>query len=143
MSGSVVKELNSKYLDIDYMISLKMLTILRFWLNMIKCATSLCQHRFINTLQIYLDAVVQQAADRSINHVRDIDSYFAIRRASSGIRPTFAICELYLNIPNSVMAHPVIEKLTELAVDMIFIDNDTVSYKVEWVIHAHLFILLG
>ncbi len=29
------------------------------------------------------------------------------------------------------MAHPVIEKLTELAVDMIFIDNDMFSYKVE------------
>lgn len=98
---------------------------------MIKCATSLCQHRFINTLQIYLDGVVQQAADRSINLIRDIDSYFAMRRATSGIGTVFSICELSLNIPNSVMAHPVIEKLTELAVDMIFIDNDMFSYKVE------------
>ena len=98
---------------------------------MIKCATSSAQHRFIRTFQTFLDAVIQQAADRSINHIRDIDNYFAVRRASSGIRPAHAICELYLNIPNSVMAHPAIEKLTELAVDMIFIDNDTVSYKVE------------
>ena len=129
-SGLAVKGPSSKYFDINY-IPQMLRILLRFWQNMIKCATSLCQHRFINTLQIYLDGVVQQAADRSVNHVRDIDSYFALRRASSGIRPALAICELYLNIPNSVMAHPVIEKLTELAVDMIFIDNDTVSYKVE------------
>ena len=105
--------------------------MLRFWLNMMKCATSLSQHRFIHLLQAYLDAIVQEAADRSINHIRDIDSYLVIRRDSSGIRPALAICELYLKIPNSVMAHPAIEKLTELAVDMIFIDNDTASYKVE------------
>ena len=122
----MVKQPNSEYFDIN--IPIKLLNILpRFWLNMIKCATSSAQHRFIHTLQTFLDAVVQQAADRTVNHVCDIDSYFAIRRASSGIRPALANCELYLNIPNSVMAHPVIEKLTELAVDMIFIDNDTVS----------------
>lgn len=80
---------------------------------------------------MYMDAVVQQAADRGINHIRDIDSYFAVRRDTAGTRPSFAICELYLNIPDSVIDHPVIAKLTELSTDMMIMDNDMVSYKVE------------
>ena len=80
---------------------------------------------------MYMDAVVQQAADRSTNHIRDIGSYFAVRRETAGIKPTFAICELYLNIPDSVIDHPVMVKLTELSTDMMLMDNDMVSYKVE------------
>ena len=83
---------------------------------------------------MYMDAVVQEAIDRNENYVRDIDSYFVVRRDTIGAKPSFAICELYLNLPDSLMAHPVIEKLTELCIDLIIIGNDLCSYKVEWVL---------
>lgn len=80
---------------------------------------------------MFLDAIVQQASDRSTNHIRDIDSYFSIRRDTVGTRPALTVCELYMNIPDSVISHPVITKLTELCTDMIIMDNDMVSYKTE------------
>ncbi|KJA22852.1 hypothetical protein HYPSUDRAFT_138665 [Hypholoma sublateritium FD-334 SS-4] len=106
----------------------------QFWLNATKSATPSAHRRFIDAFQMYMDAVVQQAADRSKNYVRDIDDYFVVRRDTIGAKPSFAICELYLNLPDSVMEHPVIMKLTELCIDVIIIGNDLCSYKVE---HEH------
>jgi len=71
------------------------------------------------------------------NHVRSVDQYFAIRR---GAHPSFAICEIYLNIlADKVIKHPVIMKLSELSIDMMIIDNDLYSYNVEWVVR-HLWV---
>nr|UPX76568.1 putative 1,11 carbon cyclization sesquiterpene synthase 255 [Hypholoma fasciculare] len=106
----------------------------QFWHNATKSATPSAHRRFVDTFQMYMDAVVQEAIDRNENYVRDIDSYFVVRRDTIGAKPSFAICELYLNLPDSVMAHPVIEKLTELCIDLIIIGNDLCSYKVE---HEH------
>jgi hypothetical protein len=78
-----------------------------------------------------MDSVVQQAIDRTNNRIRDIDSYFEVRRDTVGAKSSFAICELYMNLPDTVMDHPVIMKLTELCIDMIIIGNDLCSYKVE------------
>lgn len=78
-----------------------------------------------------MDSVVQQAVDRNNNHIRDIDSYFEVRRDTIGAKPSFAICELYMNLPDTVMNHPVIMKLTELCIDLIIIGNDLCSYKME------------
>ncbi len=78
-----------------------------------------------------MDAVVQQSIDKNIERIRDIDSYFIIRRGIIGIGPSLAIYGLYLNIPDSVINHPVIVKLTEFCTDMIIMDNDMISYKDE------------
>lgn len=78
-----------------------------------------------------MGSVVQQAVDRNNNHIRDIDSYFEVRRDTIGAKPAFAICELYMNLPDTVMNHPVIMKLTELCIDLIIIGNDLCSYKIE------------
>jgi len=78
-----------------------------------------------------MDSVVQQAVDRSNSYIRDFDSYFEVRRDTIGAKPSFAICELYLNLPEEVMNHPVIMKLTELCIDMLIIGNDLCSYKIE------------
>ena len=99
-----------------------------------KTATPTAQARFINMFQAYIGSVVQQAMDRSLGYIRDVDSYFELRRETAGLRPAFAIIEIHMNIPPHVMDHPVIQKLTVLCIDMIAIANDLYSYNVEWVL---------
>src|SRR5262245_36019531 len=103
----------------------------RFWQNAIKTATEPCQRRFIKYFERYTDAVVQQSSDRNCGHVRDIKSYFSLRRETIGTLPSFALIELHFNIPDRVMEHPTIQRLTDLCTDMISIGNDLYSYNAE------------
>ncbi|KAK7451208.1 hypothetical protein VKT23_012544 [Stygiomarasmius scandens] len=103
----------------------------QFWLNAVRTASPTSQRRFINTFQSYLDAVVQQAEDRTSGHIRDVESYFEVRRDTIGAKPSFAINEIHMNIPDEVIAHPTIVNLSILAIDMLIIGNDLCSYNVE------------
>ena len=82
-----------------------------------------------------MDVVVSQAENRITNHIRSVEHYFAVHRGSIGVQPSLAICEIYLNIPDDIMKHPVIMKLSELCIDLILIGNDLYSYNVECVAH--------
>ncbi|GJJ08052.1 hypothetical protein Clacol_002259 [Clathrus columnatus] len=93
--------------------------------------SSIVQTRFINEFQAYLNAVVDQAIDRASHHIHNIKDYFKCRWDTVGSKPSFAICEMYMNIPEEVNRHPVLKKLIELATDMIIIQNDLYSYNVE------------
>ncbi|GJJ07727.1 hypothetical protein Clacol_001932 [Clathrus columnatus] len=103
----------------------------QFWANAIYRISLPAQTRFINELQAYLDSIVDEASDRESRHIRNIEDYFKIRRGTIGAKPLFAICEMYMNIPEEVIRHPVIKKLSELVVNMIIIGNDLYSYNVE------------
>ncbi|KAJ7474192.1 terpenoid synthase [Mycena latifolia] len=74
----------------------------QFWLNGIRTASPTSQRRFIDTFQSYMDAVVQEADDRNSSRIRDVKSYFEVRRDTIGAKPSFAICELHMNIPDDV-----------------------------------------
>jgi len=76
------------------------------------------------------------------NHIRSVEDYFAVRRKTVGAKPSFAICELYLNIPDDVMKHPVIMKLSELSDDMMILGNDLYSYNVECVARYSWFVAM-
>ncbi|KAF9034651.1 terpenoid synthase [Hymenopellis radicata] len=102
-----------------------------FWSNAIRTATRTAQKRFIDTFQLYTDAVVQQAVDRNAHHIRDIESYFEIRRATCGAKSSFAINGVHLSLPDTVMDDPIIKELTSLCIDMVCIGNDIYSYNVE------------
>ncbi|KAI0795580.1 terpenoid synthase [Abortiporus biennis] len=102
-----------------------------FWLNVIRTATPNIQKRFIDTFQLYTDSVVQQAIDRDVQYIRDIDSYMAVRRDASGVKSSLTIIAVHLNLPDEVMEHPVIKQFTTLCVDMVMIANDLFSYNVE------------
>ncbi|KAF8520672.1 terpenoid synthase [Gautieria morchelliformis] len=103
----------------------------QFWLNVTKTATPSAQRRLFDGFLTYIYAVVQQAEDRSAGHIRDVESYFEVRRETSGTKPSFAIVEIHMNIPEEVMNHPVIVRLFGLAGDMVLIGNDLFSYNVE------------
>ncbi|KAF7349057.1 Terpene cyclase [Mycena venus] len=102
-----------------------------FWANAILTATSGSQKRFVNAFQSYMDAVVQQADDRNSRRIRDVNSYFEVRRDTIGAKPSFAICEIHMGLPDAIITHPVIAKLTGLCIDMLIIGNDLCSYNVE------------
>ena len=72
---------------------------------------------------MYLHSVVQQAADRDSCKIRTIDSYFENRRNNIGARPSFALLEFKLSIPDEVVDHPIIVELSNCSTDMIIIDN--------------------
>lgn len=81
-----------------------------------------------------MDAVVQQAEDRDDKHVRSIQGYFDVRRNTIGARPSFAILEIDMDLPDEVFYDPTIVKLTALCIDMLILGNDMVSYNVEYVL---------
>jgi hypothetical protein len=112
-------------------LSITHLTHLRFWVNALRTATPTCQRRFIDTTKLYTDAIVQQAEDRDHNRIRDIKGYLDIRRDNGGVKPSFAIIELSMNLPDRFQSDPVIERLTMAANDMITISNDVYSYNIE------------
>ncbi|KAF7296929.1 Terpene cyclase [Mycena indigotica] len=102
-----------------------------FWSNATRTATPTAQRRFVEAFQQYMDGVVQQADDRNSSRIRDVDSYFKVRRETIGAKPSFAVNEIHLNIPDEVMADPIVVKLTDLSIDALIIGNDLCSYNVE------------
>ena len=109
----------------------------RFWCNAIQTASPSSQRRFLDTFETYLDSLICQAMDRTANYIRSVDHYFELRRDTIGAKPSFAILEHYMNIPDDVMKHPVIMKLSELCVDMIVVGNDLYSYNKECVAYSY------
>ena len=87
--------------------------------------------RFIDTFQLYLDAVAQRAIDRDQQHIRSIEHYFELRRDTMGFKPAFAIIETKMNLPDEVMDHPTIVTIAAACGDMMAIANDLYSYNVE------------
>ncbi|KAG0703655.1 isoprenoid synthase domain-containing protein, partial [Suillus ampliporus] len=103
----------------------------RFWARAIQTASMSSQRHFLETFTAYLRAVVVEALDREQGHRRGIDEYMKLRRVTIGLRPSIAICEMGMNLPDEVFYHPVIAELVDCIADMILIDNDMVSYNRE------------
>ncbi|KAG2036834.1 terpenoid synthase [Suillus americanus] len=103
----------------------------QFWERTIRDASAQSQKRFIAALDLYLEGTMQQAIDRNEHRIRDIQSYINVRRDTIAMKPSFALLELGLDIPDEVMSHPIIETMTITSIDMIIIDNDIVSYNLE------------
>ena len=86
-------------------------------------ATPTAQRRFIETFDSYMDSVVTQAEDRTKHLIRSIDSYLKVRRETIGAKPSFALMELEMDIPDEVFYHPTLESLRVWVIDMLCIGN--------------------
>ena len=75
-----------------------------------------------------MNAVVQQAEDRSQKNIRTLDSYLEVRRDTIGAKPSFAILELEMDLPDDVFNHPILEKLRVLVIDMLCIGNVRIKF---------------
>ncbi|KAF9525604.1 terpenoid synthase [Crepidotus variabilis] len=102
-----------------------------FWENGMKCLGPSAQHRFVETFATYLQNVVTQAQDRDKHLFRDVISYMDVRRETIGAKPSFALLEHDMELPEDVFNHPLLENLRTWAIDMLILGNDLCSYNVE------------
>ena len=83
----------------------------------------MAERHLLETMKLYVDAVVQQSEDRTHDRLRTIDEYWIIRRHSSGCYPSFALMELELDFPEEVYRHPLLERMRDCALYLISAGN--------------------
>ena len=92
---------------------------------MLQTANSGACQRFIETLELFFQAINTQATDRANGFIPNLESYISLRRDTSGCKPIWALIEYAynLNIPDEVMDHPLICSLGEAANDLVTWSN--------------------
>lgn len=95
----------------------------RFWQRGMKSASQPSARRFVDAFDAYVKAVTDESKDRDHEHIRDVNTYMSLRRFTIGGRPSFALLELGMELPDSIIEHPIMEKLTETALDLIILGN--------------------
>ncbi|EGN95075.1 hypothetical protein SERLA73DRAFT_187364 [Serpula lacrymans var. lacrymans S7.3] len=102
----------------------------QMWARAVPTASSHCQERFIDTMDVYTKAVVQEAEDRRMDNIRGIEGYLHVRRGTVGVMPFFALIELNADIcsHDKLMDDDRIRELEELATDMSILNQDMFSY---------------
>ncbi|EGN95045.1 hypothetical protein SERLA73DRAFT_61540 [Serpula lacrymans var. lacrymans S7.3] len=103
----------------------------QMWARAIQTASHHAQVRFVETMDVYTTAVVQEAEDRRLGKIRGIEDYLTVRRGTAGAYPFFALLELDTDIDENLLNHEAVLELERLAVDFIILGNDMVSYIVE------------
>jgi hypothetical protein len=88
-----------------------------------KTASPSSQRRFVDTFAAYTQSVVEQAEDRDHNIIRTVDSYLAVRRDTIGAKPSFAVLEFDMDLPNDVLKHPTMVSLTNTTIDLLILGN--------------------
>ncbi|KAI9460024.1 isoprenoid synthase domain-containing protein [Russula earlei] len=104
-----------------------------FWSRCIRDCAPAVQQRFKSHMQMFFQAVQQQALCRADGIVSDLETYIDMRRDTSGCKPVFDLIEysLDLELPDAVIEHPVIAALNQGANDLVTWSNDLFSYNVE------------
>lgn len=76
---------------------------------------------------------MQQSFDRTHDLVRDVESYFAVRRGTAGVKPVITVNQSKFSLPDHVVDHGVIQRLELITTDLVIVSNDLYSYNVEFV----------
>ncbi|KAK1757049.1 terpenoid synthase [Echria macrotheca] len=103
----------------------------QFWSTGREYSSAMAERHLLETMQLYVDAVVQQSADWATDRLRTIDDYLAVRRHTSGCLPSFALAEMELDVPEDVYRHPLLERMRDCGAYLIIASNDLYSYPVE------------
>ncbi|KAK7690888.1 hypothetical protein QCA50_005990 [Cerrena zonata] len=92
-----------------------------------------CLRRFLDTVDSYVRSVVREAAYRDDRSTPDVESYIALRRETSAVRPSFALIEFSagVDLPDEVIAHPLIRSMEMAINDWTSWTNDIFSYNKE------------
>ena len=69
-----------------------------YWRRLIQTASPGAQQRFIETFDMFFQAITEQARDRANGVIPDLESYIAIRRDTSGCKPCWALIEYANNV---------------------------------------------
>ncbi|KAG6867460.1 hypothetical protein C0993_002527 [Termitomyces sp. T159_Od127] len=103
----------------------------QLWNLISQCSSAAARSRLVKSLEAYTISVVQQAQDRALDYVRDIDEYLPVRRRTIGVKPAFVVLEFCLNLSDQILEDPIIQRLTNVCVDLIILSNDLYSYNIE------------
>ncbi|KAG8898776.1 hypothetical protein FRB99_007176 [Tulasnella sp. 403] len=89
--------------------------------------------RFIETTDLYLQAVHEQVVRRAEDQVYDIEGFIKLRRDTGAVKMCFAMGEFgsNLRIPDEVFEHPSMRVLEDAANDVIILCNDIFSFNNE------------
>ncbi|KAG9039883.1 hypothetical protein FRB95_004355 [Tulasnella sp. JGI-2019a] len=89
--------------------------------------------RFLESTEMYLQAVHQHVVNRSQNKILDIESFIQLRRDNGALKMCFAMVEfsMGLNLPDEVFQHPLIKIMEDAANDVVVLSNDVYSYNIE------------
>lgn len=66
---------------------------------------------------------MQQAADRSSCHQRDIISYLEVRRCTVGVLPALVLYEFDLDLPDEVFENPYIQEISFCCTEIAILTN--------------------
>ncbi|TFK35656.1 isoprenoid synthase domain-containing protein [Crucibulum laeve] len=94
-------------------------------------ASSNCLDHFIANMNAYTKAIGQEAEERKNKHLRGVEDYLLLRRDTGAARPALALLEFGLELPDSVLYHPVVAELTDITIVLLAIGNDMHSYAYE------------
>ncbi|TAQ88556.1 hypothetical protein B7494_g3089 [Chlorociboria aeruginascens] len=91
------------------------------------------QKRFVGTMQNYMEGILSQVNAGVSAEILTPEGYLMNRRKTVGIQVYFALFEYGygLNMPAYVFAHPAIQILKNLTLDLVGLLNDIASYKKE------------
>ncbi|KAG8917205.1 hypothetical protein FRC03_004894 [Tulasnella sp. 419] len=108
-------------------------TLQSFWLRACQTASPGTQKRFIETTDLYVQAILQQVVNRTHDQIPTIESFIQLRRDTSAVKLVFALVEYSLNLdlPDEVFEHPLIRSLEQGANDILTWANDMYSFNVE------------
>lgn len=132
VAGRLIKE----YVDITLRSAAQILTVLfysSFFRRFLQTGGPRCAKRFIDTMDLYLDSVGRQAADRTEERTPDLESYIILRRDTSACRTCFALMEFAngIDLPDEVSAHPLIREMEDATNDLVSWSNvsQSLSYR--------------
>ncbi|KAG8941644.1 hypothetical protein FRC04_004130 [Tulasnella sp. 424] len=108
-------------------------TLRSFWERACETASEGTQRRFIETTQLYVDAICKQVVNRRHEEIPTIETFVQLRRDTSAVKLVFALVEYSLNLdlPDEVFEDPMIQSLEEGANDILTWANDMYSFNVE------------
>ncbi|KAG8900686.1 hypothetical protein FRC00_011755 [Tulasnella sp. 408] len=105
-----------------------------FWGRAIKmgCAPG-TQRRFLEYMDHYCRAVLEQVTNRSKNHIMDVESFTRMRRDTGALKICFVMGEfgLGLDLPDEVFEHPLIQTMENCSNDIVVLANDVYSWNIE------------
>jgi len=96
-----------------------------YWSRFIAEGSQGSKKRFVQTMDLFFEAVTTQARDRAAGVIPSIEDYIIVRRDTSGCKPCWALIEYAngLDLPDEVMEHPIIQSLDEAANDLVTWSN--------------------
>ncbi|CAE6445271.1 unnamed protein product [Rhizoctonia solani] len=108
-------------------------TLQSFFKRMRANATPATIQRFVDSSDLYTQAILQQTVNRSADEVPTVEGFIQLRRDTSAVKMVFAVLEysLGLDLPDEVHNDPIVAELALAGNDILTWANDIFSFPIE------------